>query len=114
MTLGLHDLRPWSPTAGVSASIVLDAANPRAVIIPQGVAHGFCFLEPTLLVYGASDYYDPEDEIACRFDAPELALSWPVPAPVISQHDRDAPGYDAFRAAFLARWRHVHGAVPDR
>ena len=114
MRLGLHDLRPWSPTTGQSWQVELSGPVPQVVIIPPGVAHGFCFPVPSLLFYGTSDYFDPQDELACRFDASELQLSWPVPQPTISDRDRDALGYEAFRSAFLARWRHVHGAIPDR
>lgn len=113
IVLGLHDLRPWSPTAGGATMIRCDGAHPQAVIIPTGVAHGFYSAAPTFLIYGASDYFDPLDEIGCRFDAPELGLAWPTATPALSERDGTAHGYDDFRAAFLARWRQVHGPIPD-
>jgi dTDP-4-dehydrorhamnose 3,5-epimerase len=114
MIFGLHDLRPWSPTARRSRQLELDTTTPRAVVIPVGVAHGFYFAEPSLLVYGASTYWNPDDEIACRWDAPELHLSWPTRAPILSEQDTVAGGYAAFNDRFLQRWVDVHGALPDR
>ena len=78
------------------------------------MAHGFYFAEPSLLVYGASTYWNPDDEIACRWDAPELHLSWPTGAPILSEQDTVAGGYAAFNDRFLQRWVDVHGALPDR
>src|SRR5262249_4911308 len=44
-TVGLHDLRPGSPTNGEGRIVELAAATPSALVIPQGVAHGFYFHE---------------------------------------------------------------------
>jgi dTDP-4-dehydrorhamnose 3,5-epimerase len=112
MTLGLHDLRPWSPTAGASARMEIVAAIPRAVVIPPGVAHGFYFSEPSMHVYGVSSYWDPNDEIACRWDAAELGLAWPTSAPILSERDKEAPDYAACVDAFLRTWSRIHGSLP--
>src|SRR3978361_931019 len=40
MVVGLHDMRPASPTVGASCLLELDADAPRAVVVPPGVAHG--------------------------------------------------------------------------
>lgn len=114
MLLGLHDMRPWSRTAGTSYQIEIGARTPRAVVIPIGVAHGFYFPEPSVLVYGASLYWDPADEIACRWNCAELGFSWPTTAPILSERDAQAPDYAAFTETFLQSWRHVHGVLPQR
>lgn len=114
MMLGLHDMRPWSRTFGVSSQIQIEAKAPRAVVIPVGVAHGFYFPEPSILVYGVSSYWDPSDEIACRWDSKELALSWPTTTPTLSERDAQAPGYPVFAETFLQTWRRVHDVLPDR
>jgi len=113
VTLGLHDLRPWSPSAGASWQADLTASAPHAVVIPPGVAHGAFFHEPSVITYAVSAYYDPQDDLECRHDAPELHFRWPATQPTLSARDRDAPTYEVFRAAFLARWKHVHGAPPS-
>jgi dTDP-4-dehydrorhamnose 3,5-epimerase len=110
MTLGVHDLRLWSPTAQMSCMIELDAKEPVAAIIPTGVAHGFFFAEPAVLIYGASDYWNATDEIACRWDAKELGFDWPVRDPILSARDAAAGTYAEFTEKFLRSWTEVHGA----
>src|SRR6478736_1212237 len=68
MVLGLHDMRPSSPTTLASCLLELDADAPHAVDIPVGVAHGFFFPVPSVLVYGMSHYWNPAEEIGCRWD----------------------------------------------
>ena len=114
MLLGLHDLRPWSPTSGASQLIELDASVPRAVIVPVGVAHGLYSPEPSLLVYGASHYWDPSDELGCRWNCDELRLAWPAIAPTLSERDATAGDYPGLVEAFLRTWSVVHGPPPDR
>ncbi len=114
MLLGLHDLRPWSSTSGASELIELDARAPRAVIVPAGVAHGLYSTEPSLLVHGASHYWDATDELACRWNAPEIGLGWPVRSPILSERDATAADYSGFVEAFLAKWAAVHGSTPGR
>ena len=113
MTLGLHDARPWSWTTGCSEQIDLDFAHPTAVVIPPGVGHGFYFSEPSLLIYGVSHYWNPEDEIACRWDAPELGLAWPASSPILSERDAQAPPYAVFQKQFLQAWASVYGSLPS-
>jgi dTDP-4-dehydrorhamnose 3,5-epimerase len=114
LLLGLHDLRPWSPTSGASGLIEIDAGTPRAVIVPTGVAHGLYFPEPSLLVQGASHYWHPDDELGCRWNAPELRLAWPVRAPILSERDATAGDYSSLVGAFLRAWSVVHGSPPGR
>jgi dTDP-4-dehydrorhamnose 3,5-epimerase len=101
LVLGLHDLRPDSPTQGVSCFVTLDGDAPRAAAIPPGVCHGFYFPEPTVHVYGVSHYWNPTDELGCRWDAPELGLDWPTTTPTLSAKDRDAMSFSGLRAAYL-------------
>lgn len=114
MTLGLHDIRPWSPTAGLSWQLDLSPAAPHAVVIPPGVAHGFYFPVPSLLLYGASHCWAPADEICCRWDCEELGLTWPTCAPILSGRDAAAPSYAVFVDAFLQGWRDAQGTPPVR
>lgn len=93
MLLGLHDLRSESATRGTSWLIEIDAQQPQAVAIPVGVAHGFYFPVASVLVYGVSHYWDPADELGCRWDAAELNLAWPTRAPILSQRDAEAADY---------------------
>ncbi len=114
MLLGLHDVRPWSPTFGASELLELDAGAPSAVVVPVGVAHGLYSAEPSLLVYGASHYWDPSDELACRWDTPELRLSWPTTSPTLSERDAMAGDYPILLESFLKAWSSAYGSVPTR
>lgn len=102
MLVGLHDLRPDSPTHRESAMLSLIADRLQVLAIPPGVVHGF--YAPTRLIHviGASRYYLPSDHRRCRWDCPELALDWPCTAPDLSAADRNSPGYSELREAFLA------------
>jgi len=88
---GLCDLRPGSPTEGMRVHVDMDARQMQSLIIPPGVAHGFCFLEPSVHVYSVSEYWDPEDELGCHFADPELGLTWPTPNPQVSARDAGLP-----------------------
>ncbi|WP_257427610.1 dTDP-4-dehydrorhamnose 3,5-epimerase family protein [Nocardioides carbamazepini] len=102
LVLGLHDLRPESPSAGLSSMLTIDAAAPVAVAIPPGVGHGFWFPEPSVHLYGVDRYWNVADELGCRYDEPALGLDWPVGAdPLLSERDRVAPDYATMRAAYL-------------
>lgn len=101
MLLGLHDIRPHSPTRGASAMITLDEERPVAVVVPVGVAHGFYFPDASVHIYAVSEYWNAEDELGCRFDNPKLALNWPTRSPLLSARDADAGSYDDMVAAFV-------------
>jgi dTDP-4-dehydrorhamnose 3,5-epimerase len=111
MLMGLHDLRPWSPTHRVSCLIALDEDRPQAVVTPPGVAHGFYFLTPAVHIYGVSHYWDKADEIALRWDCADLGLAWPSAAPLLSERDQAALDYATGTERFLRTWEAMHGAV---
>lgn len=102
MLLALHDMRPESPTAGLGAMLVLDAATPQAVLVPPGVCHGFYFPVPSTLVYSVSAYWNAFDELGCRFDDAAFDFDWPERQPSLSPRDRDAGTYAEMRGRFLA------------
>jgi dTDP-4-dehydrorhamnose 3,5-epimerase len=101
MVVGLRDLRAGSPSHGVVDLVTLGGGERRALRIPPGVAHGFYFPEPSVHVYAVSDYWDPADELGCRFDDPDLGIDWPDPEPVLSDRDHSLPRL----AELLARQR---------
>jgi dTDP-4-dehydrorhamnose 3,5-epimerase len=91
LLLGLSDLREGTPEFGRVRMIELDGDAPQLVVIPPGVGHGFCSVEPSVFAYGVSDYWDPEhDELGCRWNDPELGLSWPLDVPSLSPRDTTA------------------------
>lgn len=88
----LVDVRVGSPTFGVALSFELDEEEPKQIYMPPGVAHGFCVLsEEALLHYKCTRTYEPEHERGLRWDDPELAISWPVRVPIVSDRDANYP-----------------------
>ncbi|MEW6490332.1 MAG: dTDP-4-dehydrorhamnose 3,5-epimerase [Thermodesulfobacteriota bacterium] len=87
------DLRPGSAAFGRWTGVRLSAENRRQLWVPQGFGHGFVVLsEAADVLYKATDYYAPEAERAVRWDDPQLAIRWPLPAPpIVSEKDRRAP-----------------------
>lgn len=100
MLLGLHDTRAGSPTRGQGRFLELRGEALQAVRIPVGVAHGFYFPVASILVYGLTSYWNPADELGCRFDDPALNLAWPDGDPLLSPRDRDAGSYAAMLAEY--------------
>ena len=89
------DLRPDSPTYLRSFGAVLTAENRVMMYVPRGFAHGFMTLEEdTEALYLVSHAYAPPAERGLRFDAPALAISWPLPATELSAKYRSWPDFD--------------------
>lgn len=93
------DLRVNSATFGRWHGVELDADDPSEIFVPIGCAHGFCALSAVAdVAYKVSALYDPATERAIRWDDAELAIAWPVTRPVLSERDRTAESFAAFRA----------------
>ena len=106
-TIALHDLREEAGSEGLAATVELTAADPHAILIPTGVAHGFYFHEPSVHVYSVSHEWDPSDELGCRWDDPDLGIDWPCSEPIVSERDRSAAPLSALRNA----WHEAYAAV---
>ena len=104
-TVGLRDLREGSPTEGAAACVELSAEDPAAISIPHGVAHGFHFTAPSTHIYAVSSYWDPADELGCRWDDPGLGIPWPQRQARISQRDADLPSLGVLLGELRAAWR---------
>lgn len=88
------DLREDSPTYRRWTSAELSAENARAVLIPEGVAHGFLTLEPdTDVLYQISPAFQPGREAGVRWDDPAFAIAWPAAPELISERDAAYPDH---------------------
>ncbi len=92
MQVGISDLREETIGARAGSLIDLTEGSRSMLMIPQGVAHGFYFPEPTTFVYGVSEYWDPiHDEFGCRWDDSALGIPWPKTIrPLLSERDEAA------------------------
>ena len=91
LRVGLKDLRRDSATYSKAATIFLSPDKPVGLMIPNGVGHAFYSASDTVLLYGVTEYYDPADELGCRWDDPGLEIPWKLESPILSQRDTTAP-----------------------
>jgi dTDP-4-dehydrorhamnose 3,5-epimerase len=90
------DLRAGSPTFLHWHGVELSASNNRALLIPQGCAHGFQAVQDGCeLFYLHSRPYAPAAEAGLNPLDPRLAIRWPLPVSTISQRDAGHPLLDA-------------------
>ncbi|USE68111.1 dTDP-4-dehydrorhamnose 3,5-epimerase [Pseudoalteromonas maricaloris] len=86
------DIRKDSNTFGHWVGVLLTGDNKRQFWVPPGFAHGFVVLSDVAdFEYKCTDYYDPTDESAIRWDDPTLNIKWPMDfEPSLSAKDADA------------------------
>lgn len=87
--VALVDLRSSSPSFREVEVFKLSGSD--AVHIPIGVAHGFYAETELLMSYLVTNYYDGTDELGIAWDDPDLAVPWPVNAPILSERDQSNP-----------------------
>jgi len=99
------DIRLGSPTFGKWASVLLTAERQNQIFIPQGFAHGFIALSDTVqFLYKCSDFYDPTSEYGIIWNDPDLAISWGVANPLVSEKDAKYSTLAAMPREFLPRY----------
>ena len=85
----LLDTRLTSPTYGEFQAFDLKATDPKILVIPPGVAHGFQAYEDSLLMYITSnDYSSLHDK---GFNPIKSYSSWPLDPEAISVRDLGLP-----------------------
>ncbi len=88
------DLRKGSLTYGHHFKKELTGDNNLMMLVPEGFAHGFLTLEDHChVLYHVSNFYDPEQEKAVRWNDPFFAIDWPVSDPVLSERDASHPDF---------------------
>jgi dTDP-4-dehydrorhamnose 3,5-epimerase len=105
--VGIRDVRKRSPTFGVTALVELSSESPSAMTVPPGVLHGLYFPVDSILVTVESRAYDPEEEVRCRWNDPELQIPWPFCSPILSDADLAAQSYRDMMAA-IEPWQGLY------
>lgn len=83
------DLRAHSRTFLQWVGVELRAGDDRALLIPEGCAHGFQALEDNVhMLYLHTAMYRPASEGGVRFDDPRIGVAWPLPVGDFSDRDR--------------------------
>jgi len=86
------DLRSSSATFLSWHAEELSAENNKAMLIPEGFAHGFQVLEKeSELLYLHSEQYSPQQEDGLSPLDPRLSISWPLHIAEMSDRDRGFP-----------------------
>jgi dTDP-4-dehydrorhamnose 3,5-epimerase len=87
------DVRAGSPGFGTWQAVRLDDQDRRAVLITEGLGHGFMALSrEATVVYLCSTPYAPHREHGVHPLDPDLGISWPAGLePVLSDKDAAAP-----------------------
>jgi len=89
------DLRRGSDTVLDWHAEELSADNQRALLIPEGFAHGFQALTDDVeLLYCHSDFFNDEAQGGLDPRDPELAIEWPLEITELSDRDAQHPRID--------------------
>lgn len=84
----LLDLRPDQPTFGRWQAFSLSSGEPRLLVVPAGVAHGYqTTSDNTVVSYLIDGVYDPACARTIRPTSSNLAIPWPLPITVVSERD---------------------------
>ena len=87
------DLRAGSDTFSQWVGIQMTSEQGVQLYIPPGFAHGYLVLSElgADVAYKATQEYDPSLERGIKWDDPDIAISWPIPDPVLSSKDLGLP-----------------------
>jgi dTDP-4-dehydrorhamnose 3,5-epimerase len=93
------DLRVGSPAYGTAVELQLDAADPAAVHVPAGCAHGFQSLaDDTVVAYLVGTEHAPSHDDGIRWDS--AGVDWPIADAVVSERDAAFPALADFDSPF--------------
>lgn len=86
------DIRQGSPTFGAWYATELSEENRRQMWVPTGFAHGFCVTsEIADFYYKCTDVYVREANRTILWNDPDIGITWPTSAPLLSPQDQSAP-----------------------
>ena len=96
------DLRKNSHMYGNFFSTELSASKHKALIIPEGCAHGFQTITDNVeMVYFHSCDFSPEHQSGINAFDECLNIPWPEECTKISERDQSLPKFDSFKGLCL-------------
>lgn len=99
------DIRVGSPTFGKSTSVLLSTTLQNQIYIPSGFAHGFLALTDSVqFLYKCSAYYAPKAERGIVWNDKQLAITWGVESPLVSEKDAKSPSLASIPHEFLPKY----------
>ena len=95
------DLRKDSKTFGKWDSIELSRENNKVLLVPRGLAHGFCTLVDNCdVLYKVDNIYSPEYENGLKWNDKDLQIKWPTKDPIVSSKDNNLLNFKDFVAKY--------------
>ena len=82
----------WEHRAALAAWARCMADNKRQFWIPEGLAHGFAVVsDNATFCYQCTALYDRAADAGIRWNDADIAVDWPLSAPLLSDKDAKAP-----------------------
>lgn len=72
------DLRADSKTFKKYLSFDLSEKNKKEVLVPNGCAHGYLVLEPSIVSYKCAEKFYGEFDDGIKWDDPSIGVKWPL------------------------------------
>lgn len=86
------DIRADSPTFGQWFGARLSGDNKQQLYVPEGFAHGFCVVGADAhVLYKCTTLYQPDEDAGLLWNDPDIGITWPIDAPILSDKDANAP-----------------------
>jgi dTDP-4-dehydrorhamnose 3,5-epimerase len=93
------DLRKKSPTYKQFRTFQLDDLQKAMLYLPPGLAHGFCALSHTaILYYLTTSVYNEKSDTGIRYDS--FGYDWPMKDPILSDRDLGFEKLEDFDSPF--------------
>ncbi len=84
------DLRKNSKSFGEWGSVELSEENQKMILLPKGIAHGFCTMaDETEILYKVDEFYTPHVEMGIKWNDNNLDIDWPTSSPILSEKDQN-------------------------
>jgi dTDP-4-dehydrorhamnose 3,5-epimerase len=93
------DLRVGSPTYQQHMITELSDFKRNALLIPSGMAHGFCVLsDSATMIYRTSTVHSPKNDSGILWNS--IGIDWPTLMPIVSERDLLLPKMNKFISPF--------------